>query len=200
MTLKLGLTGGIGSGKSTVATMLSHHGATVLDADAISRQASAIGGAAIPAIGKIFGAEFIAYDGSLNRESIRSLIFTDPGAKAKLEAIIHPIVGQKMELLEQQAIAAACPLLVFDIPLLVESPRWRPRLDLVMVVDCEIETQFQRVMQRSGWSREQLQLVVNVQASREQRLCAADVVIYNDGIDIHTLEQQVQQWARRFGL
>jgi dephospho-CoA kinase len=200
MTLKLGLTGGIGSGKSTVATMLSRLGATVLDADAMSRQASAAGGAAIPAIAQIFGTEFISADGSLNRDAMRSLIFSNPDTKAKLEAIIHPIVGQKMSLLEQQAIASGQPWLVFDIPLLVESPHWRPRLDLVMVVDCEMETQIQRVMQRSGWSREQVQQVVTAQAGRALRLSAADVVIYNEGIDIHTLEQQVEQWAHRFGL
>jgi dephospho-CoA kinase len=200
MTLKLGLTGGIGSGKSTVAAMLARLSATLLDADAISRQASAAGGAAIPVISQMFGAEFIASDGSLNRDAMRSLVFTDPGAKARLEAIIHPIVGREMALLEQQAVASACRLLVFDIPLLVESPRWRPRLDLVMVVDCELETQILRVMQRSGWSREQVQQVVTTQAGRALRLSAADVVICNEGIDIHTLEQQVQQWAHRFGL
>jgi dephospho-CoA kinase len=200
MTLKLGLTGGIGSGKSTVAATLSHLGAVVLDADAISRQASAAGGAAIPAITQIFGPGFIASNGSLDRNAMRSLIFSDAGNKAKLEAIIHPIVGQEMGLLERQAIASRCPLLVFDIPLLVESRHWRQRLDLVTVVDCEIETQIQRVIQRSSWSRMQVQQVVTAQASRALRLSSADVVIYNEGIDIHTLEQQVRQWAHRFGL
>jgi dephospho-CoA kinase len=200
MTLKLGLTGGIGSGKSTVAAILSRLGATVLDADAVSRQASAAGGAAIPAISQAFGAQFIAADGSLDRDAMRALIFADTSAKAKLEAIIHPVVGQQISLLEQQALATACPVLVFDIPLLVESPRWRPRLGLVMVVDCGVETQIRRVMQRSGWSREQVQQAVTAQASRELRLSAADVVICNEGIDIHTLERLVQQWAHRFGL
>ncbi len=200
MSLKLGLTGGIGSGKSTVASMLARLGASVLDADAVSRQTSAAGGAAIPAIAQTFGAGLISTDGSLNREAMRALIFTDKSAKAKLEAIIHPIVGQQMGLLEQQLSAKACPLLVFDIPLLVESPRWRPRLDLVMVVDCAVETQIQRVMQRSAWPREQVQQAVTAQASRVLRLSAADVVICNDGIDIHTLELHVQQWAHRFGL
>jgi dephospho-CoA kinase len=200
MPLKLGLTGGIGSGKSTVAAILARLVATVLDADAVSRQASAAGGAAIPAISQAFGSTFIAADGSLNRDAMRALIFTDASAKARLEAIIHPIVGQQMGLLEQQAMATACPLLVFDIPLLVESPRWRHRLGLVMVVDCDVETQIQRVMQRSAWSREQVQQAMNAQAGRALRLRAADVVICNEGIDIHTLEQQVRQWARRFGL
>jgi dephospho-CoA kinase len=200
MALQLGLTGGIGSGKSTVAAILSRIGATVLDADAVSRQASATGGAAIPAIAQAFGAGFIAADGSLDRDAMRALVFADPDAKARLEAIIHPIVGQEIDRLEQQALAAACPVLVFDIPLLVESSHWRSRLDLVMVVDCEMQTQIQRVMQRSAWSREQVQRVVTAQASRALRLSAADVVIYNEGIDIHTLELQVRQWAHRFGL
>ncbi len=200
MPLKLGLTGGIGGGKSTVAAILSGLGATVLDADAVSRQASAAGGAAIPAIAQTFGAGFIAADGSLDRDAMRALVFTDPGAKARLEAIIHPIVGQEMGRLEQQALAADCTLLVFDIPLLVESSRWRSRLDLVMVVDCEMETQIQRVMHRSGWRREQVQQAVTAQASRTLRLSAADVVIFNEGIDIHALEQLVRQWAHRFGL
>ncbi len=200
MPLKLGLTGGIGSGKSTVAAILARAGVTVLDADAVSRQASAAGGAAIPAISQAFGSTFIAADGSLNRDAMRALVFTDPSAKAKLEAIIHPIVGLQMGLLEQQAMATPCPLLVFDIPLLVESPRWRHRLDLVMVVDCDMATQIQRVMQRSAWSREQVQQAMTAQAGRALRLSAADVVICNEGIDIHTLEQQVRQWARRFGL
>jgi dephospho-CoA kinase len=200
MALKLGLTGGIGSGKSTVAAILSRLGATVLDADAVSRQASAAGGAAIPAIAQTFGTGFIAKDGSLDRDAMRSLVFADPNAKARLEAIIHPIVGQEMSRLEQQALATTCPVLVFDIPLLVESPSWRSRLDLVMVVDCETQTQILRVMQRSAWSREQVQQAVTAQASRALRLSAADVVIYNEGIDIHALERQVRQWAHRFGL
>jgi dephospho-CoA kinase len=200
MPLKLGLTGGIGSGKSTVASMLGRLGAAVLDADAVSRQASAAGGAAIAAIAQAFGAAFVAADGGLNRDAMRALVFAESSAKAKLEAIIHPIVGQQMGQLEQQALAKGCSLLVFDIPLLVESPRWRPRLDLVMVVDCETETQAQRVIQRSGWSREQVQQVIFAQASRALRLSAADVVICNEGINIHQLGQQVDQWASRFGL
>jgi dephospho-CoA kinase len=200
MTLKLGLTGGIGSGKSTVASMLARLGASVLDADAMSRQASAAGGPAIPAIRQTFGERFVTVDGSVDRDAMRSLIFADPSAKMRLEAIIHPLVGQEMGRLEQQALVAGCPMLVFDIPLLVESSRWRPRLDWVLVVDCDSETQIQRVIKRSSWSRAQVQQTMTAQASRTLRLSAADVVICNEGIDIHTLEQQVQQWAHRFGL
>jgi dephospho-CoA kinase len=200
MTIQLGLTGGIGSGKSTVAKIFAHCGATVIDADAVSKQTTAAGGAAIPAIEREFGPELVTADGSLHRDAMRTLIFNEPDAKAKLEAIIHPLVGQEIEHLTQRALAAASALIVFDIPLLVESSRWRPQLDLVMVVDCEVGTQISRVMQRSGWSREQTQQVVQAQATREQRLCAADIVICNEAIDLHQLDLQVQECARRFGL
>jgi dephospho-CoA kinase len=199
-TIRLGLTGGIGSGKSTVAGIFAQHGAFVIDADAVSRQASAAGGVAMPAIVREFGAAFASPDGSLNRDAMRALIFAEPAAKARLEAIIHPIVGQEIASQERDALASGSRLIVFDIPLLVESAHWRPRLDAVLVVDCAPETQIQRVMQRSGLKREQVQQIIDVQASRAQRLAAADIVICNDGIDIPALEQQVQALVARFGL
>jgi dephospho-CoA kinase len=200
MATTLGLTGGIGSGKSTVAAMFAHLGATVIDADAVSRQASASGGGAIPAIKSAFGSEFVSPDGSLHREAMRALVFSQPAAKAQLEAIIHPIVGQEIRRLEQLALDAGSRLIVFDIPLLVESPHWRPRVDKVLVVDCETDTQIQRVMQRSGWPRTQVVQAMASQATRALRLSAADCVICNEGIDIAALEQQVQQCARHLGL
>jgi dephospho-CoA kinase len=200
MTTRLGLTGGIGSGKSTVSAMFAKLGASVIDADAISRNASSTGGVAMPAIERVFGASFLSADGSLNRDAMRGRIFTDHTAKTQLEAIIHPIVGQEINRLELLAIASNCHLIIFDIPLLVESSQWRPRLDLVMVVDCEPETQIQRVMRRSGWPREQVRQVIATQASRAQRLAAADIVICNEGLDFEGLMQQVQQCARQLGL
>jgi dephospho-CoA kinase len=146
MAYQLGLTGGVGSGKSTVASMFAARSASVIDADAVSRQSTAAGGAAMPAIERAFGSTLLAADGSLNREAMRSLILRDPAAKTQLEAIVHPIVGQKMEQQRQQAEAAGSQLIVWDIPLLVESPRWRPQLDSVLVIDCTPETQIQRVM------------------------------------------------------
>jgi dephospho-CoA kinase len=200
MTIQLGLTGGIGSGKSSAANILQNCGATVIDADALSRQTTAIGGAAMPAIEREFGSAMVAADGSLNRDAMRALVFSDPAAKARLEAIIHPLIAHETERLTQRALASASALIVFDIPLLVESSRWRPQLDLVMVVDCEVETQISRVMQRSGWSREQTLQIIQAQATRAQRLCAADIVVCNEGIDLHQLDLQVRECARRFGL
>lgn len=208
MAIKLGLTGGIGSGKSTVASMFHRLGASVIDADAVSRQASAANGAAMPAIEREFGRTFIAADGSLNRDAMRALVFGDATAKVRLEAIIHPIVGQEIRRLEQCAVTTGCPLLVFDIPLLVESAHWRPRLDLVMVVDCEPATQIQRVLRRAqpthgqhaGWSREQVQAAMAMQANRAQRLKAADMVICNEGLSLEGLASEVAQCARDLGL
>jgi dephospho-CoA kinase len=200
MTIRLGLTGGIGSGKSTVGSMLAQLGAAVIDADALSRQASAAGGSAMPALEREFGASFIADDGGLNREVMRQQIFTEPAAKARLEAIIHPIVGQEIHRLDQLAMASGSRLIVFDIPLLVESSRRRPQLDWVLVVDCQPETQIQRVMQRSGWPREQVQQAIAAQATRILRLAAADIVICNEGLSFEALRQLVQQCARQFGL
>jgi dephospho-CoA kinase len=200
MTIRLGLTGGIGSGKSTVATMFARLGADVIDADAVSRQTTAAGGAAMQAISKVFGASFVAADGGLNREAMRKHIFSTPSSKAQLEAIIHPLVGQEIKRLEQTAVASGSQLIVFDIPLLVESTHWRPRLDLVLVVDCDPETQIQRVMQRSGWPRAQVLQAIAAQADRALRLAAADIVIFNQGLDIQALEQQVQACMRQIGL
>ncbi len=200
MAYQLGLTGGIGSGKSTVARMFAALGATVIDADAVSRQSTAIGGAAIPAIERAFGPAVLAADGSLNREAMRGLVFHDPTAKAQLEAIVHPLIGQEMDSQRQQAEAAGSQLIVWDIPLLVESPRWRPQLDSVLVVDCTPETQIQRVMQRSNWPRAQVEQAIAAQASRGLRLAAADAVICNDHIDLATLEQHVRVIASRLRL
>ena len=194
---RLGLTGGIGSGKSTVAQMLAALGATVIDADAIARSVTASGGAAIPLIREAFGPELIAADGSLDRNRMRELAFADAGARKRLEAIVHPLVGQETA---RQAAAAQGPLLVYDIPLLVEGGHWRARLDRVLVVDCSPETQISRVVQRSGLTPEAVRQVIAAQASREQRLAAADLVIFNDGLTIDELRAQVREIGQRFGL
>jgi dephospho-CoA kinase len=200
MSIKLGLTGGIGSGKSTVAQILQGCGACVIDADAVSRQTTASGGVAMPAIEREFGRTLLAPDGSLRRDAMRALVFSEPAAKARLEALLHPLIAQEIERLTRSAVASACALIVFDVPLLVESRRWRPQLDLVMVVDSENETQISRVIQRSGWSREQTQQVIRSQATRVLRLSAADIVICNDAIDLAQLDLQVRECAHRFGL
>jgi dephospho-CoA kinase len=199
-TVRLGLTGGIGSGKSAVAGIFQQAGAYVIDADALSRKATAAGGAAMPAIETTFGKQFIATDGSLERDAMRTLVFTDSSAKARLEAIVHPIVVAQIQALDDAAVAAGNRVLVFDLPLLIESARWRAHLSAVIVVDCLPETQIQRVMQRNGHSRAQVEKIMAAQANRQQRLAAADTVIYNDGINLQALQHEVLQLARQWGL
>jgi dephospho-CoA kinase len=190
--LRIGLTGGIGSGKSTVAQLLQARGAAVIDADAIARNVTAAHGAAMPAITRTFGAEFITPDGALDRERMRAHVFSQPEAKQALEAIIHPLVSQETQQQAQAAISKGHRTLVFDVPLLVEAgERWRPQVDRILVVDCLEETQIQRVIARNGLSREAVQRILSAQASRVQKLAAADWVIYNDGISLDTLENQV---------
>jgi dephospho-CoA kinase len=190
--LRIGLTGGIGSGKSTVGQMLHERGAAVIDADAIARSVTAAHGAAMSAIAQTFGADFITPDGALDRERMRAHIFSHPEAKQALEAIIHPLVAQETQRQAQHAIANGHHTLVFDVPLLVESgARWRAQVDRVLVVDCLEETQIQRVMARNGWKREAVQAIISAQASRAQKLAAADWVIDNEGISLDALRTRV---------
>ena len=199
----LGLTGGIGSGKSTVAGLLAaQHRATVIDADAISRQTTSAGGSALPTIAAAFGSELIGADGALDRAAMRERVYQDADARHQLEAIIHPLVAQETDRQAQQALASGAPLLVFDVPLLVEAgARWRARVDQVMVVDCDAQTQLARVMQRNGLPREQVEAIIAAQASRGQRLSCADTVVFNGlGVDLTLLGTQLGAWAQRFGL
>lgn len=201
---RIGLTGGIGSGKSTVASMLQHMGAAVLDADAISRQLTAVGGAAIPAITLQLGPNVIAADGAMNRDAVRALAFRDPDIRHQLEKIIHPLVRQETARQEAQALAAGVRCLIFDIPLLVESPQRRHSLDRVMVVDCRESTQIERVLAREatrpGWTQATVEQVLAAQASRTQRLSAADICVYNDGVSLDELTQILRRLAAGFGL
>ena len=199
----LGLTGGIGSGKSTVAGLLAaHHQASVIDADAISRQTTSAGGSALPAIAAAFGSELIGADGALDRAAMRELVYQGAEARHQLEAIIHPLVAQETDRQAQQALANGAPILVFDVPLLVEAgARWRARVDQVMVVDCDAQTQLARVMQRNGLPREQVEAIIAAQACRDQRLSSADTVVFNGlGVDLTLLGTQLGAWAQRFGL
>lgn len=196
-SLRIGLTGGIGSGKSSVARLLARHGAVVVDTDLIARQLTLPGGAAIGAIAAAFGAGLIDASGALDRARMREIVFADPLKKRQLEAILHPLIGTETE---TQAGAAGASAVVFDVPLLVESGRWRAKVDKVMVVDCLEATQRERVVARSGWTAEAAQAVIEQQASRAQRLAAADAVIFNDGIGLDQLAAEVQmlwqQWVR----
>lgn len=189
--LHLGLTGGIGSGKSTVALMLAQAGAALVDADAIARQLTDVGGAAMAAIASQFGAELIRADGALNRDAMRARVFNDPQAKKRLEAIIHPLVAQETQRQALDAAHQGHPTVVFDVPLLVESGRWRAKVDRILVVDCTVETQIQRVCQRNGWTADAVQSIIQQQATRAQRLAAADWVVFNQGLSLDQLRAEL---------
>ena len=195
--LKLGLTGGIGSGKSTLARLLQGLGADLIDADAISRACTGIGGSAIPAIAQTFGSVFIGIDGSLDRQRMREHVFAQPDARKVLERIVHPLVGDEIR---RQTAQATSSLVLFDIPLLVESPHWRPQLDRVLVVDCLPATQIRRVVQRSGWDLPTIEAVMRSQSTREKRLACADMVVFNDVDSIDNLQHLARALANRFGL
>jgi dephospho-CoA kinase len=181
--LRIGLTGGIGSGKSTVATAWGAMGATLVDTDAIAHALCAPGGAALPALRSTFGDAIQAPDGGLDRRRMRELAFADPSARRRLEAVLHPLIGE--EALRQAAEVSGT--VVFDIPLLTESTLWRGRCDRIAVVDCRRETQVTRVVARSGWTPEQVERVIAQQASRSQRRAVADAVIHNDGVTVDEL-------------
>lgn len=172
----IGLTGGIGSGKSTVASLLAGQGAWLVDTDAIARQLTAPGGCALPALADEFGADIVGADGALDRDRMRTLAFGDAKAKARLEAVLHPLIGAEAD--AQAARAGGRPI-VFDVPLLAESKRWRQRVDRVLVIDCPQTVQVQRVMQRSGWTADAVERVIAQQAPRERRRAIADAVIHN---------------------
>ncbi|MEY4766842.1 MAG: hypothetical protein RI907_3515 [Pseudomonadota bacterium] len=194
--LKIGLTGGIGSGKSTVSDMLVELGAHLVDTDAISRGLTAAGGAAIPAIAQAFGAGFIDASGAMDRARMRELAFHNPQALHQLEAILHPLIGQQASARAAQA-QAGQPI-VFDVPLLAESgDRWKQLVDRILVIDCEAETQINRVMARSGWTREAVESVLAKQASRDMRRSMADAVILNEGLSLAELKLAVHDvWQR----
>jgi dephospho-CoA kinase len=198
---RLGLTGGIGSGKSTVAAMLADCGAAVIDADAISRSLTAPGGRAIAPIAQAFGLQMIDVHGAMDRQAMREHVFQNTEAKKRLEAVIHPLVSQITAEQARAAVQSGQRVLVFDVPLLVESgERWRKQLDRIIVVDCELATQKQRVITRSGLSAAEIERIVGQQASRAQRLSSADGVIYNQGLSLAQLQIEVHQLASDFGL
>jgi dephospho-CoA kinase len=198
--LRIGLTGGIGSGKSTVANTLVACGAALVDADAISRAVTAAGGSAIKEIAAQFGPHLVAANGAMDRDRMRQVAFDDPSARRRLESIVHPLVGQETLRQYEQAVGDGKTCVVFDIPLLVESGRWRQQLDLVLVVDCSEATQVRRVMARNGWSRDVVEKILAGQANRDLRLSAADICLCNDGLSLEALEAQVRRLAVRFGL
>lgn len=197
---RLGLTGGIGSGKSTVAGFLAELGAAVVDADAIARTVTAAGGPAIAPLRATFGNNMITPQGALDRHQMRTLAFADSHAKQQLEAIIHPLVGQETRRQADAAMAAGHRCLVFDVPLLVESSHWRRQVDAVLVVDCTEPTQISRVVARSQLDPAAVQAIINAQSPRLRRLQAADAVLFNDGVPLVVLRSEVAALAATFGL
>lgn len=190
---RIGLTGGIGSGKSTVAQHLQARGAALVDTDAIARQLTAPGGAAMPRLCQEFGDGIAGPDGALDRGAMRELAFADPTARRRLESVLHPMISEQAQ---RQAVEAGDRVVVFDVPLLAESRSWRARVDRVLVVDCAEATQVARVMRRSGWSEEAVRRVIAQQASRERRRAIADAVIHNEDLSLEALRAEVEQLWR----
>jgi dephospho-CoA kinase len=198
--VRLGLTGGIGSGKSTVASFLAGRGAAVVDADAIARELTAPGGLAMPSIVAAFGPDFMTPAGALDRERMRDLAYTDSAARQRLESIVHPLVALETQSRDAAATREGRTCIVFDIPLLVESSAWRGKVDHVLVVDCTPEVQISRVMARSHLTRPDVEKIMASQAKREHRLGAADTVIFNARLSLEELADEVRQISHRFGL
>jgi dephospho-CoA kinase len=192
--LKIGLTGGIGSGKSTVARRLAALGALLVDTDALAHALTAPGGAALPAIAAAFGADMLTADGAMDRARMRALVFGQPAERLRLEAILHPMIAEATR--AQASRASAGQTIVFDVPLLAESASWRARVDRIVVVDCAEATQVARVVQRSGWTAEAVERTIAQQASRAQRRAIADAVIVNDDLSLAQLDAEVDAlWA-----
>lgn len=200
MIPSIGLTGGIGSGKSTVAALFAELGAFVIDADKISHSVTSIGGSAIESIRKQFGDEFIQPDGSLNRDRARELVFNDALARDVLEGIIHPLIHQEMHDQLKNAVLKQARLAVYDIPLLAGSSHWRKELDSILVVDCSQETQIERVKTRSALTREAIEKIIASQTCRAMRLKVADSIIFNENITLGQLRSEVCQVADVYGL
>ncbi|MGA0797022.1 MAG: dephospho-CoA kinase [Quisquiliibacterium sp.] len=193
--LLVGLTGGIGSGKTTVANQFGALGVPLIDADEIAHRLTGPHGAAMAAIRQTFGEAVIAADGRLDRAAMRKLAFDDPQARKRLEAILHPMIREETE--RQIAAAAGAPYAIVVIPLLVEGGNAKERFDRILVVDCPVEVQIERVIQRSGLGRDQVLAIIGAQASREQRLAQADDVLDNGG-DSTLLPAQVERLHHHF--
>jgi dephospho-CoA kinase len=180
-TFTVGLTGGIGCGKTTVADLFAARGASIVDTDQIAHALTAPHGAAMPALLDEFGADFATLDGALDRARMRALVFADPGARARLEAILHPRIR---EATAAAALLATGPYVIFVVPLLIESGTWRERVTRILAIDCPEAVQVARVMARNGLDEAQVRAIMAAQVTRDQRLAAADDIIVNDaGVD-----------------
>lgn len=178
MKLSVGLTGGIGCGKSTVANMLRELGALVVDTDVISHQLTGVGGAAISAIGSAFGEHYISAEGTLDRVMMRQVVFSDGRAKQQLEDIMHPLIFAEVR--EQLVSGGDYPYVVVVVPLLLTSPAYMQLIQRILVVDCEERLQVERVMRRTGMAEYEVRAIMAQQAGREKQLSKADDVIFND--------------------
>lgn len=182
----VGLTGGIGSGKSTVADLFVEQGAALVDTDAIAHELTAAGGAAMPALIAAFGAEIVGKDGAMDRAIMRQRVFADPSARARLEGILHPLIRR---ISAERCSVANAPYVILAVPLLVESGTYRERCNRVVVVDCPESLQIERVTARNGLSVDEVKAIMAAQATREQRLSAANDVVVNDGARTKIYEQ-----------
>ncbi|HEF4744033.1 TPA: dephospho-CoA kinase [Burkholderia multivorans] len=191
----VGLTGGIGSGKTTVADLFAARGASIVDTDVIAHRITAPGGLAMREIERTFGPDFVAADGSLDRAKMRALVFSDDAARRRLEAITHPLIRAETD---REAREAQGAYVIYVVPLLVESGNWKARADRILVVDCPVETQIARVMRRNDFTREQVEAIIARQATREARLTAADDVIVNDAATPAALAAQVDALHQRY--
>lgn len=190
----IGLTGGIGSGKSAAADLFAGFGADVVDTDLIAHQLTAPGGDAMAAIADAFGAGVVRADGGLDRDAMRALAFDEPGARARLEGILHPLIRAQSE---RQIAASTAPYLILVVPLLVEAGGYRERVDRICVVDVPEAEQVARVMARNGFQEARVRAIMAAQASRRQRLAVADDVIDNSG-SLTRLREQVEALHQRY--
>ena len=184
----VGLTGGIGSGKSTVANLFAKHGAGIIDTDSIAHQLTQAGGAAMGKIRTVFGNDYIAVDGSLDRAKMRGLVFFDAAAKQRLEMILHPLILEQAKAQLQQM--RTKPYVILVVPLLPESPSFRQLAQRVLVVDCDEPTQIARVIGRGRMTDAEIRAVIAQQTPRAERLHLADDVIHNDS-GLEYLAEQV---------
>ena len=189
MAFVVGLTGGIGSGKSAAADEFGKLGARVVDTDAIAHDLTGVAGAAIPEIARQFGRAFVDTSGAMDRKRMRDLVFSDAEEKQRLEALLHPMIRAESQ---RRIEAAQGPYVVLVVPLLIESPDYRNRVRRVLVVDCPEALQVARVRQRSGLAEAEIRRIIASQIQREKRLAAADDVIDNSG-PVSALQQQVRK-------
>lgn len=194
MAIVVGVTGGIGSGKTAVANAFADLGVEVIDTDELARRLTAPGEPVLREIASCFGDEMLTTEGALDRARLRQKVFADPRERQRLEALLHPLIRREVDRLLERARG---PYAVLVVPLLIETGAYADVVDRVLVVDCPVEMQIERVMRRSGLSREEVEAIVRTQASRTERLSKADDVLVNDA-DLCALRDKVQQLDRAY--